>query len=310
MDDGDSGPVTSRTRSGATNAASGRGSFTPVKAAAYWGVLEPVVVSAVSAAVRVTGRDARGLYPVATAFVLWAWQTKGLELDTKAIFRRRLVEEYVHRGMTTYARSSRATYRSVLLAIVDAVTPTSEQPFRIPRSEPTPPYPPAEIAALRSWASSQGNPARRRDAWVLLALGFGAGLATRELLAVRTDDVDVRADGVQVMVWEGRPRLVPVLSAWEKPIRDIAEDSETDRWVFRPGRTGVRSAQVTDFLHRGHTTELDVRPARMRTTWMLTHLQAGTPPRELLRIAGLENLAALDRITRFLPPRAANPSRP
>ena len=36
----------------------------------------------------------------------------------------------------------------------------------------------------------------------------GAWTATRELLAVRTDDVDVRADGVQVMVWEGRPRLV------------------------------------------------------------------------------------------------------
>src|SRR5690606_14805897 len=118
---------------------------------------------------------------------------------------------------------------------------------------------------------------------------------------------EVSEDEVRVMVWEGRPRLVPVLPAWDKPIRDVIGEGGVDRWVFRPGRQGVRSAQVTDFLHRGHTTELDVRPARMRTTWMLVHLQSGTPPRELLRIAGLENLAALDRVTRFLPARAPSP---
>jgi hypothetical protein len=70
----------------------------------------------------------------------------------------------------------------------------------------------------------------------------------------------------------------------------------------------VRGAQVTDFLHRGQQTDLDVRPARMRTTWLLTHLTAGTAPRELLQIAGLENLAALDRIAGFLP-AATDPTR-
>ena len=162
---------------------------------------------------------------------------------------------------------------------------------------------------MRSWASAQGSAPRRRDAWVLLALGFGAGLATRELLAVRTGDLDVRETEVRVMVWEGRPRLVPVLPGWDRPLRDVVGERGVDGWVFRPGRTTVRSAQVTDFLHRGHTTQLDVRPARMRTTWMLDHLRRGTPPRELLRIAGLENLAALDRITRFLPARAPVPPR-
>jgi len=112
-----------------------------------------------------------------------------------------------------------------------------------------------------------------------------------------------------VMVWEGRPRVVPVLPAWDRPLREVAAEAAPTAWVFRPGRQGVRPAQVTDFLHRGQTTELDVRPARMRTTWMLTHLQSGTPPRELLRYAGLEHLAALDRVARFLPTRAPNPPR-
>lgn len=281
--------------------------FAPKKAARYWATLEPVVTAAVKKSASRTGREARSLYPVATAFVLWAWQTKGMDLDVARMFRRRVVEEYVHRGMESFTRGSRATYRSVLLTIVDAVTPPSDVPFPIPRSDPTPPYTAAEIAALRSWASAQGSTVRRRDAAVLLAMGFGAGLATRELLSVRTGDIDVRGDDVHVLVWSGRPPLVPVLPTWQPGLRAAMGELGDDQWVFRVGRTGVRSAQVTDFLHRGHTTELDVRPARMRTTWLLTHLQAGTSPRDLLRIAGLEHLAALDRIRLFLPSRAPLP---
>jgi integrase len=281
--------------------------FAPIKAARYWETLEPVVTAAVNKTARRTHREPRALYPVATSFVLWAWQTKGLELDVARMFRRRVVEEFVHRGMDSFTRGSRATYRSVLLAIVDAVTPPSEQPFPIPRSDPTPPYSGTEIAILRSWAGAQGSAARRRDASVLLAMGFGAGLATRELLSVRTGDVDVRGDAVHILVWSGRPRLVPVLPAWQPGLRAAMKELGHDEWVFRVGRNGIRPAQVTDFLHRGHTTNLDVRPARMRTTWMLAHLEAGTPPRDLLRIAGLENLAALDRIRRFLPSSAPLP---
>ena len=39
----------------------------------------------------------------------------------------------------------------------------------------------------------------------------------------------------------------------------------------------------------------------MRTTWLLEHLDAGTPPKELLRISGLKNFAALDKIAAFAP---------
>lgn len=295
------------TNSGDSESAESDG-FAPIKAARYWEALEPVVAAAVTTTARRTGREPRALYPVATAFVLWAWQTKGLELDAARMFRRRVVEEFVHRGMDSFTRGSRATYRSVLLAIMDAVTPPSEQPFPIPRSDPTPPYSASEIAALRSWARAQGSAVRRTDASVLLAMGFGAGLATRELLSVRAGDVDVRGDDMHILVWSGRPRLVPVLPAWQPGLREALRERDPDQWVFRVGRTGVRSAQVTDFLHRGHTTELDVRPARMRTTWLLTHLQAGTPPRDLLRIAGLEHLAALDRVRGFLPLRAPLPA--
>lgn len=275
-------------------------SYVPVRARPYWQTLEPAVITAVESAAGKLERDPLSLFPPAAALALWAWQTRGIAPEAKRIFRRRLVEEFVHLGMSDYTRGSRATYRSALLAIADAITPEYERALPLPRSEPTPPYSSSEIAALRSWALRQGRAARRRDALTLLALGLGAGLATRELLAVRTTDFDWREGILHVTVWDSRPRLVPLLPHWTSPLLDLLNGGELDHWAFRPGRQGVRSAQVTDFLHRGQQTELDVRPARMRTTWLLTHLRAGTPPRELLRIAGLENLAALDRITVFL----------
>lgn len=301
QDDGDDA-------SGPRDSAPTGSDYVPVNALTYWEILEPAVTPAVVAAARELNREPRTLYPPAVALALWAWQTRGIPAETNKIFRRRIVEEFVHLGMSGYTRGSRATYRSLLLAVAESVTPEHDKPIPIPRSEPTAPYTVAEIAVLRSWAISQGGASRRRDALVLLALGLGAGLATRELLAVRSTDLDWRDGVLHVLVWESRPRLVPVLPQWSPPLADLTIDDDRDRWAFRPGRQGIRSAQVTDFLHRGHQTELDVRPARMRTTWLLAHLAGGTPPRELLRIAGLENLAALDRIARFLP--TYRPSEP
>ncbi|MDZ8276369.1 hypothetical protein R2Q81_10470 [Microbacterium aquimaris] len=275
--------------------------YAPAKGKAYWERLEPVVTEAVTVAARRLEREERSLYPPAAALALWAWQTRGISAEAKKIFRRHLVEEFVHTGMPDFSRSSRATYRSALLAIADAVTPAHEKTLPIPRSEPTSPYTAHEVASLRSWALRQGRPGRRRDAMTLLALGLGAGLATRELLSVRGSDLEWRDGLLHITVWEGRARAVPVVPQWTAPLLERGHDHERDSWVFRPGRQGVRGAQVTDFLHRGQQTDLDVRPARMRTTWLLTHLVGGTAPRELLAIAGLKNLAALDRITRFTP---------
>src|SRR5690606_8856249 len=111
-----------------------------VKARAYWDVLESAVTPAVVAAARALGREERTLYPPAVALALWAWQTRGIAPETRKIFRRRMVEEFVHLGMRGYTRGSRATYRSALLAIAEAVTPEYEKTSPIPRSEPTEPY--------------------------------------------------------------------------------------------------------------------------------------------------------------------------
>ncbi|TFD81090.1 hypothetical protein [Cryobacterium psychrophilum] len=144
-------------------------------------------------------------------------------------------------------------------------------------------------------------------ALALLALGLGAGLPTREILEVRTGDIsfDTTTSGTptaSVVVWRGLPRVVPVLPDWVRTLRSVHDQLGEDAWMFCPGRTGTGagSGQVTNFLTRSRTT-LDVRPARMRATWLVRHLAGGTPADQLLRIAGLKHYAALDKLIQILP---------
>lgn len=274
--------------------------YRPINALPYWDAIGTFITDAVTETATASGRSERSLYPAAVAFVLWCWQSRGTPLERHRIFRRATVEEFIHLAMTQFTRGSRATHRSTLWLMVETLNPIEmtrgHRP--IPRSAPTKPYTPQEVAALHSWATSQGTERRRRDAIALLTLGLGAGLATREILGVRVADLDARNDDIQVIVWEGRPRLVPLLPGWQRPLRRTLAQLEPNDWLFRPGRASATSGQITDFLLRART-ELDVRPSRMRTTWLLEHLTAGTPPQELLRISGLKNLAALDKIAVF-----------
>lgn len=260
-------------------------------------MLGAFIEDAVAEAALLSGRTPRSLFPATVAYVLWSWQSRGTPLERSRIFCRALVEEFIHLGMGAYARGSKATHRATLTLLVDTLNPTEHTRARlpIPRSTPTAPYTEAEVAKLYSWATSQGTVRRQQDALALLVLGLGAGLATRELLAVRVSDVDTREAQAFVVVWEGRPRTVPISPSWRRPLRRIIGELDPADWAFRPGRSGANSGQVSDFLQRARTT-LDVRPSRMRATWLLEHLDAGTAPHELLRISGLQNLAALDKI--------------
>jgi integrase len=284
--------------------------YRPINALPYWDVIGTFITEAVAEAASQSGRDERGLYPATAAFVLWCWQSRGTPLDRVRIFRQATVEEFIHLAMSNKARGSKATHRATLRLMIEMLNPDEMRrgPRPIARSSPTEPYTPQEVAALHSWAVSQGTPRRRQDAIALLALGLGAGLATREILGVRVTDLDTRANNLQVIVWESRPRVVPLRADWQRPLYRIMDNLEPKDWLFRPGRASATTGQITDFLMRART-DLDVRPSRMRNTWLLGHLREGTAPAELLRISGLRNLAALDKIANFHPKTGGTKSR-
>jgi len=103
-------------------------------------------------------------------------------------------------------------------------------------------------------------------------------------------------------VWQNRTRVIPVTPVWVAPLRQTLTEISADTWLFRPGRQSAAPGQITDFLTRS-SSHLDVRPVRMRATWIIQHLTEGTPAEEILRISGLKNFAALDRFTPLIPKR-------
>ncbi|MBC7596682.1 MAG: hypothetical protein H7288_22620 [Kineosporiaceae bacterium] len=299
-----------------------RPAYLPILALPHWGVIGAFVDAAVAASLAGTGRSERDLYAAATPMVLWAWRARGIELENQTVFRRSIVEQFIHLGMPGAAPGSQATLRSTLWRMTEILNPDDihEKHRPIGRRNPTAPYSESEIAELYSWANTQRTPGRSRNALILLVLGLGTGLATRELLEVRHSDVSLGhtlsgAPAASIVTWSDRPRVVPVRPEWTRTLHSVLADTPcaayagnadagfsggSDRWLFRPGRTGTSDGQVTDFLTRART-HVDVRPSRMRTTWLLLHLKENLPAAELLRISGLRNYAALDILTPLLP---------
>ena len=283
--------------------------YVPIHALPYWSELGPFVRACVSQC-HLVDRSESALFAATTPLVLWAWQSRGMVLEVPVIFASSTIEQFVHLGMSDYLPGSRATIRSTLWRMRETLNPGEavRRTRPISRSAATIPYSPAEVAALYGWAVTQATQRRRIDATVLLALGLGAGLATREILAVTGHDLRLEDGAASVAVRTGRTRLVPLRHEWVASLTRLDIPTGSDAWLFRPGRHHASDGQVTDFLMRARTS-LDVRPARMRATWLRTHLDLGTSPLELLRISGLKNLAALDRLPPLTLPQSSRDDR-
>lgn len=279
--------------------------YLPIYALPYWDQIGPFVIAAVEDAAETTadapGRSARELADAATPFVLWCWQSRGITLERRRIFRRDVIDQFTHLALPHLARGSMATHRSALHHMANMLNPAGPIAVQHPigRSDPLRPYTAPEIAALYSWATTQNTDRRRHDAITLLTLALGAGLATRELLEVRPLDVHLRDDTISVNIVGARARQVPVLEEWRPSLEQVIDGVDPTQWLFRPGRLSSEPGKVTDLLIRART-HLDVKPNRMRTTWLLRHLEDGTPAGTLLRISGLSTYAALDKISRYL----------
>ncbi len=286
--------------------------YSPDVFATHWPNIGPFVTACVLDAAPLTTYSERDLFAAATPLTLWAWQTAGMPLDRHAIFSVATIDRFIAVGLVNYSsNASRNTLRSRLLRISETLltgTAVARSLRPLGGSDPTSPYKPTEIIALKSWALAQRSIERRRSAEILLALGLGAGLSGREIIETRITDIDVDDHGVVVSVRGLRPRRVPVLRDWERALAEAASTEVGAAWAFRKGQEGGNPNLITDFVSRSRG-KIQLQARRMRTTWIVTHLEAGTPPLPLLTAAGVGSLQALDRFTRFLNPASSDTSR-
>jgi len=268
-----------------------------------WESIAPFVRAAVTDATPNTVYGVKALLSTLAHFARWCTETAGLELDRAVVFDRYVIEEFIVKGCPGLNPASRGNRRSQLLRMAEALlgpdrVPGPLNPLRA--SDPMRPYTAAEITSLRSWASGQGTAGRRRDAWTLLALGVGAGLAAEDMRFLTAEMVHHDAQGVVIDVPGRRRRKVPVIDAWGKPVLEAARAIEPGRPLFRPDRGSGNKNFVGQFIHASNGAGLKPSIQRLRVTWIVRHLDAGTPVVPFLDAAGVERLGALTRYLRFV----------
>ena len=243
----------------------------------------------------VTATAVRGLSRFAAA--------RGIPAGPEFLLDYDVIEAFCVAGLAGRASSTRGTYRS---ALYELARPVHGEPGQ--RATPfagaaaPAPYSPAERAEVAAVAAAQRDPAKRSSALAVVVFGIGAGLRPGELVALRGSDVT--RHGHQIVVQAGGPgrRMVPVTAGYAGRAWELARRAGSD-FVFRPGPAdrGYKNF-VTNFA-RGLAADpaaprLSLR--RARSTFICSHLAAGTPVGVLLAITGIAEAGSLARYARHV----------
>jgi len=152
-------------------------------------------------------------------------------------------------------------------------------------------------------AAAQPTQSRRRTLRAIVHLGLGCGIASRDLAWVRGQDVEELPDGaVSVTVSGGtRSRTVITLRAHETPLLKIARAAESDLLIGgnTRGRRNVTRGPLARVVGGEDLPRLET--ARLRSTWLLTHLRARTPLPTLMTAAGLTTVRPLEDLLHHWP---------
>lgn len=231
------------------------------------------------------------------------WTTaQGLPLERELIFDPDTVERFVEFGLAN--DRSAATYRSVLRALGPRVTrsaPWEPKPKSIKRRDLAKPYSPSELEMLFDDASRQPTAFKRQAARTLLVLGRGAGLDGRWVTKVRPKDISRRGPAVVVTVGVPAPREIVVCAEYEAALVSL-RDRCRDRYLVGGNSTSKNRTGhlVSSFdVPTGHPA---IAPARLRSTWLLGHLDAGTRLPELCRTAGVVGTGVYADLLGYLGP--------
>jgi integrase len=277
--------------------------YVPTFAEDRWDVVREFVVSAVAEAAASIAQPADRLIVIAAPFVDWVVNVNGYPAKTAVVFHPVIIRRYITRTDVTWSDTTRRTYRSSLMRMSEVLV--GEVPLKFAPTTPqntAAPYDDLDLHLLESWATGQSTAARRRSAGVVLALCTGAGLKANELLQTRRRDILADAGGVLVTVNPGA-RTVPLLARFETLLLNSIAEVEPEHWVFgSPKRVKHGISTLTTFLYdtdRGN--EPDPVTTRMRNTWLITHLIAGTNMRALMTAAGVTKFEHLDQLVAHVP---------
>ena len=220
---------------------------------------------------------------------LFEWSAaEGLPLDREIVLDPDTVERFSDIGLA--GESSRATYRSVLRRVGPLLTkkaPWVPRPSALARRQVAPHYSAHEVETLKTDARLQPTESRCRAARAFIALGLGVGLDGRGASKVQACDLKRAGSALFVHTGEPQAREIVCVAEWEAQLADLAATAGDEFLIGGRSTSSKRTGNLIDSLHvpTGHPK---VAPARLRSTWLVGHINAGTRLPELREAAGLK----------------------
>jgi integrase len=225
-------------------------------------------------------------------YAYWAWQ-QGMPVTREVLMRLDLLDHYVTSAPLHVPRTAEKPLR----AIRTRLEGVDRQAVRSTLSRVGPGfYTSTEMAAFASWANSQDDRRRRTNAFALLSFTAGAGLRPGEFVELRVGDVSVRSDMVVVSLSDRRTAVVDL---WDAAAREAVAGRAADEYVFDVVTDRSDPRILQSFIRRTRGSQLPV-PDRLRATWLMNQLIAGTPVDVLCSAAGLTTSYTLRAYFPFL----------
>lgn len=265
--------------------------------ASDWDACAQFVRDAVTAARPHSVDQAAKLLRLATRITLWSLHSSGLDLAYTSVFHPENIRRHMAGSqLGSDSTRQRDTARLGILSHALIGTPLSRSTNRGSLAVSTP-YIPRDRAGLKSWAARQRQEWKRRDGQFILALGFGAGLEANEIRTVRRNDIRLDGDVMTINVTTGTPRTVPVLHAETQAITRLIDEFAVDDYLLTRHSRGKGDLMAGFHSNNNHGAP---NPRRLRSTWIVTHLNSRSPLPEFLTAAGLSSTATLLRYLPFV----------
>jgi len=278
-------------------------SFTPNAPKSLWSEdVQRFTRSAVSDFAPVNEDEAARYISAVAWLTMWSVEPGGLPLDRTIIFSAANRRRFLAHGHSSRGAASKAGFSYLLERIAaDLLTFDPARPgVRVPKAaEPFAPYSSAEIARFRSQTMTRSTALQRARWRALLTLGAGLALSVGEIMLAQVSDVEDNGDHLVMHVGGGK-RSVICLAAWETEFRALLDDPEVDTFLYpKVVRPKKPSFQAKQFIAIAANPGEGFQIERLRSTWIVDHVNAGTPLVPLMEALGVKSLSTLERLASY-----------
>lgn len=267
--------------------------------------MDAFIRDSVTVAAPHTAYAAKLLLTQTAQYVQWC-VGQGWPLQADVIWSVRGIDLYSTTANQNNTEGTRRNYRSMLLRVSEVLLPEEhpERPTPLSHKDATAPYTSSEMEAFREWAGSQLTELAQCRAILMLTLCAGAGVRPRDLPHVRHEDITIDDDGIVVST---AGRQVPLKAEWEEWLINVLSRRPQGQLLW--GAVNIRNTTRLASTFTERSFGKAPRADRLRLTWIVGHLAAAVPMKDLMRAAGIEKMQHLHLLLKYVDLRPADEGR-